>query len=70
MAPRINVCFLWFSLVFLSSAIRLSAAEDGRKMVVLKGAKLIDGAGHSPIENAVLVIQGDKLTAVWSFRLS
>jgi len=39
-------------------------------MVVLKGAKLIDGAGHSPIENAVLVIQGDKLTAVWSFRLS
>ncbi len=33
-------------------------------MVVLKGAKLIDGAGHSPIENAVLIIQGDKLTAV------
>ncbi len=33
-------------------------------MVVLKGAKLIDGAGHSPIENGVLVIQGDKLTAV------
>jgi len=64
MPPRINVCFLWFSLVFLSSAIRLSAAEDGRKMVVLKGAKLIDGAGHSPIENGVLVIQGDKLTAV------
>jgi imidazolonepropionase-like amidohydrolase len=64
MPPRINVCFLWFSLVFLSSATGLSAAKEGRKMVVLKGAKLIDGAGHSPIENAVLVIQGDKVSAV------
>jgi imidazolonepropionase-like amidohydrolase len=64
MPPRISVCFLWFSLVFLSSAIGLSAAEEGRKMVVLKGAKLIDGAGHSPIGNAVLVIQGDKVSGV------
>jgi len=33
-------------------------------MVVLKGAKLIDGAGHSPVENAVLIIQGDKVSVV------
>jgi hypothetical protein len=57
MQARIGVCFLWFALVFLSSAIGLSAAEEGRKIVVLTGAKLIDGAGHSPIENATLVIQ-------------
>jgi imidazolonepropionase-like amidohydrolase len=64
MPPRISVCFLWFSLVFLSSTTGLSAAEEGRKMVVLKGAKLIDGAGHSPVENSVLVIEGDKVSAV------
>jgi imidazolonepropionase-like amidohydrolase len=64
MPPRISVCFLWFLLVFLSGAAGLSAAEEGGKMVVLKGARLIDGAGHSPIENAVLIIQGDKLNAV------
>jgi imidazolonepropionase-like amidohydrolase len=63
MAPRIRVS-LWFSLVFLSGAIGLSAAEEGGKIVVLTGARLIDGAGHAPMENAVLVIQGDKVSAV------
>jgi len=64
MPPRISICFLWFLLLFLSNAIGLSAAEEGRKIVVLTGAKLIDGAGHSPVENAVLIIQGDKVSAV------
>src|ERR1700746_742413 len=64
---RISVCFLWFSLLFLSNAIGLSAAEEGSKIVVLTGAKVIDGAGHSPVENAVLTIQGDKVTAVGPF---
>jgi imidazolonepropionase-like amidohydrolase len=64
MPPGTSVCFLWLSLVFLSSATGLSAAEEGRKMVVLKGAKLIDGAGHSPVENAVLIVRGDKVSAV------
>ncbi len=64
MPPRISFCFLWFSLLFLSNAIGLSAAGEGRKIVVLTGAKLIDGARHSPVENAVLIIQGDKVSAV------
>src|SRR5260370_36375673 len=64
MPSRISVCFLWFSLLFLSNAIGLSAAGEGRKFVVLTGAKLIDGAGHSPVENALLIIQGDKVSAV------
>jgi imidazolonepropionase-like amidohydrolase len=67
MPLRISVCFLWFSLLFLSNAIGLSAAEEARKIVVLTGAKLIDGAGHRPIENAVLTIQGDKVSAVGPF---
>src|SRR6266550_2604637 len=32
--------------------------------VVLKGATLIDGTGHAPLKNAVLVIDGGRITAV------
>jgi imidazolonepropionase-like amidohydrolase len=64
MRSRTGVHFLWVSLVFLSSAFGLSAAEEGRKTVVLIGARLIDGTGHVPTENAVLVVQGDKVSAV------
>jgi imidazolonepropionase-like amidohydrolase len=66
MPPRISVCFLWFSLVFLLNATRLSAAEEGRKTTVLSGARLIDGTGQAPVENAVLAIQGDRVSAVGS----
>jgi len=67
MPLRISVCFLWFSLLFLSNAVGLSAGEQDRKIVVLTGANLIDGAGHSPVQNAVLTIQGDKVSAVGPF---
>jgi imidazolonepropionase-like amidohydrolase len=64
MRSRTGIRFLWFSLVFLSSAFGLSAAGEGRKTVVLTGARLIDGTGNPPTENAVLVIQGDRVSAV------
>jgi imidazolonepropionase-like amidohydrolase len=64
MRSRISLWFPWFSLVFLFGAMGLSAAEEGRKIVVLSGARLIDGTGHAPVENAFLVIQGDKVSAV------
>jgi imidazolonepropionase-like amidohydrolase len=67
MPLRISVCFLWFSLLFLSNAVGLSAGEEDRRIVVLTGANLIDGAGHSPVQNAVLTIQGDKVSAVGPF---
>jgi imidazolonepropionase-like amidohydrolase len=63
MTPRIRNCFLRFSLVFILSATGLSPAEEGRKIVVFTGAKLTDGAGHTPVEDAVLVIQADKISA-------
>jgi imidazolonepropionase-like amidohydrolase len=66
MPPRIPICLLSFSLVLVVSTTGLLAAEEGRKVVVLTGAKLIDGTGHTPAENAVLVIQGDKISAVGS----
>ena len=64
MPPGIRICFLSFSFAFALSANGLSAAEEGREMVVLIGAKLIDGAGHTPVEDAVLMIQADKISAV------
>jgi imidazolonepropionase-like amidohydrolase len=64
MRNRISVWFPWFSLVFLFGAIDLSAADEGSKIVVLSGFRLIDGNGHAPVENAILVIQEDKISAV------
>jgi imidazolonepropionase-like amidohydrolase len=64
MLPRMGICFPWFALVFLSGVAGLSAADEGRKTMVFIGAKLVDGAGQTPVENAVLVIQADKISAV------
>jgi imidazolonepropionase-like amidohydrolase len=64
MVSRTGNCLLCFSIVLLSSPIAASAAESGSKTVVLAGAKLIDGTGHTPLEDAVLVIQDDKVAAV------
>jgi imidazolonepropionase-like amidohydrolase len=64
MPPRIGICLLWFSLAFLSDTTGFSAAEEGKKIMVFIGAKLIDGAGHTPAEDAVLVVQADKISAV------
>ena len=36
----------------------VSAAQEPGGAVVLEGARLIDGTGQSPIENAALVIAG------------
>ena len=34
------------------------------RLIVLKGGKLIDGTGADPIEDAVVVIRGNKIAAV------
>ena len=54
---------LCFSLLALFSGIGLCGEQD-EKAIVLIGARLIDGAQRPPVENAVLVIEGDKLTNV------
>ena len=38
----------------------------GKGVVVLKAARLIDGTGEAPINNAVVVVTDDKITAVGS----
>ena len=42
----------------------MSAAQEGASAVALIGARLIDGSGQAPLENAALVIQGETLIAV------
>src|ERR1700757_2424397 len=54
-------CFWSLSLF---SGICLRADENDGKAIVLIGARLIDGTQSPPVENAVLIIEGDKLTAV------
>jgi len=41
-----------------------AASADADQAVVLEGARLIDGTGKAPRENSVIVLQGDRITAV------
>jgi len=56
------------TVVMLFCAINISFAQqpDSAKKVAIKAARLIDGKGGAPITNAVILIQGDKITAVGS----
>ena len=39
---------------------------EGKGVVALRAARLIDGTGAAPIKNAVILVQGDRITAVGS----
>ncbi|PYU98853.1 MAG: amidohydrolase, partial [Acidobacteria bacterium] len=55
-------------MLFLLLAILLcppvSAAQEPAGAVVLEGARLIDGTGRAPVENAAFVIEGGVIRAV------
>ncbi len=38
--------------------------QSGKAAVVLRAARLIDGTGKAPVKNGVVVVTGDKITAV------
>jgi hypothetical protein len=63
MRIRIESLFLRLVLVSLFDTAGLAAAEPAGTTVALTGFRLIDGTGRGPIENAVLVIRGDKVSA-------
>ncbi len=57
----------FFGLILISSLILsglTSAAEEKPKVLALTGVRLIDGNGGAPLDDAVIVITGDKFTAV------
>ena len=60
MKKRIFTCVALVSLPFLISEAHQPAAET----VAYIGARIIDGSGAAPIENAVLVVRQGRIAAV------
>ncbi|MBV8815278.1 MAG: amidohydrolase family protein [Verrucomicrobia bacterium] len=56
--------FLACSLISLFSANLALGSEEAGNVIVLSGARLLDGTGRPPLEESVLVIIGDKINAV------
>jgi imidazolonepropionase-like amidohydrolase len=61
---RIGPFILASVLVCRLIAAGLTAAEPAGVTVALTGFRLIDGTGRAPVENAVLVVRDDKVSAV------
>src|SRR5215831_9983991 len=54
-----------FSLASLAFGLTLNADAQGQQQVlVIQGGTLIDGNGGAPVPNSVIVIQGNRITAV------
>jgi imidazolonepropionase-like amidohydrolase len=65
MKPRIRATFIatlmgMAALLIFGSGI---SAQTSARVIVLKGALLIDGTGRPPVENSVVVINADKIVA-------
>src|SRR6188472_1965505 len=59
---RIYVLILCSVLLVVSSAA--SQAQRGASPVTaIVGARLIDGTGGAPVDNSVVLVQGDRITA-------
>ena len=51
--------------IFVATLLLLSAPVWAQtRPVVIQGGTLIDGTGRAPLENAVIVIEGDRIKAV------
>jgi imidazolonepropionase-like amidohydrolase len=55
-----NLCRFLFAVCIL--AISAHAADPGGNMMVLKAARMFDGKGKTLVTNAIVIIQGDKIT--------
>ena len=52
-------------LFLLLGSAWLISAQQTNKLLVIEGARLIDGTGRPPIENAVIVIADDTVQQVF-----
>ena len=52
--------------VVVAAVATAQAPEKAPRKVALKAARLIDGTGAAPMTNAVVLIEGDRITAVGS----
>lgn len=53
-------------LLLALAAVAGAQQADSTKRIAIKAARMIDGRGGAPVNNAVILIQGDKITAVGS----
>jgi len=54
----------WLATSLLFSLLPVSSGAGQTVQVVVRAGRLIDGTGKAPISNAVIVITGDRITAV------
>ena len=62
---RTRLVVVVISAVFIASQA-LAQQADSTARIAIRAGKLIDGRGGPPITNAVILIQGDRITAVGS----
>ncbi|MBU6377717.1 MAG: amidohydrolase family protein [Gammaproteobacteria bacterium] len=55
---------LLFALLVLTASLRTSAAEGAAPVRVITGVNVVDLEGGAPIRNAVIVMTGERITAV------
>ena len=53
------------AVILLSAGLFWVSAQQSRSLLVIEGATLIDGTGRKPIPNAVVVIENDRIQAVF-----
>lgn len=53
------------AVILLSAGLFWVGAQQSRSLLVIEGATLIDGTGNEPIPNAVVVIENDRIQAVF-----
>jgi imidazolonepropionase-like amidohydrolase len=53
------------AVTLLSAGLFWVSAQQSRSLLVIEGATLIDGTGGEPIPNAVVVIENDRIQAVF-----
>ena len=52
------------SSILLGGQPPIASAQAGERLLVVRGGRVIDGSGQPPIENASVVIEGDRIVAV------
>ena len=59
-----HLAFLPVLLVLLAACQAVQQTEDTPKLTVIEGATVIDGVADAPIEDAILVIEGDTIRSL------
>ena len=52
------------ALLALTTPLLTLAAQEPPPITAIRAGTLIDGTGAAPVKNAVILVQGDRITAV------